>query len=80
MVFSGLSPDRKLVEIAELADHPFMLGCQFHPEFLSRLNRPHPIFLAFIQAASENAGINLEGPAKTISSRARMPQAEANKT
>lgn len=51
--FSGLSPDGILVEIAELADHPFMLGCQFHPEFLSRPNRPHPLFAALIQASAE---------------------------
>lgn len=51
MVFSGLSPDGKLVEIAEIKDHPFMLGSQFHPEFLSRPNRPHPLFLALIDAA-----------------------------
>ncbi len=55
MRFSGLSPDGKLVEIAELADHPFMLGTQFHPEFLSRPNRPHPLFSRFIQAACEVA-------------------------
>ncbi|MFN3307969.1 MAG: glutamine amidotransferase-related protein, partial [Anaerolineales bacterium] len=53
MIFSGISPDGKLVEIAELADHPFMLGTQFHPEFLSRPNRPHPLFVAFIQAVAE---------------------------
>jgi CTP synthase len=51
LVFSGLSPDNRLVEIVELADHPFMLGSQFHPEFLSRPNRPHPLFRAFIEAA-----------------------------
>jgi len=51
LVFSGLSPDRRLVEVVELADHPFMLGSQFHPEFRSRLTRPHPIFKAFIAAA-----------------------------
>jgi CTP synthase len=51
LVFSGLSPDRRLVEIAELGDHPFMLGSQFHPEFKSRPNRPHPLFLAFMRAA-----------------------------
>jgi CTP synthase len=56
MVFSGQSPDGRLVEIAELADHPFMLGSQFHPEFLSRPNRPHPLFLAFIRAVVEHAG------------------------
>jgi CTP synthase len=57
MRFSGLSPDGKLVEIAELTDHPFMLGTQFHPEFLSRPNRPHPLFLAFMRAAAEKAGV-----------------------
>jgi CTP synthase len=51
MVFSGLSPDGRLVEIAELSDHPFMLGSQFHPEFKSRPNRPHPLFAAFLQTA-----------------------------
>ncbi|OGO32451.1 MAG: CTP synthase, partial [Chloroflexi bacterium RBG_16_56_11] len=44
MIFSGLSPDAKLVEICELAEHPWMLGCQFHPEFGSRPGRPHPLF------------------------------------
>jgi len=51
MVFSGLSPDGRLVEIAELADHPFMVGSQFHPEFKSRPNKPHPLFEAFVEAA-----------------------------
>jgi CTP synthase len=55
LVFSGLSPDRRLVEIAELADHPFMLGSQFHPEFKSRPTRPHPLFKAFIEVAAERA-------------------------
>lgn len=54
MVFSGLSPDDLLVEIAEVADHPFMLGSQFHPEFQSRPNRPHPLFLAFVKASIEH--------------------------
>ena len=51
MRFSGVSPDRMLVEIAEVADHPFMVGTQFHPEFLSRPNSPHPLFLGLIKAA-----------------------------
>ncbi len=54
MIFSGLSPDERLVEIAEMKDHPFMLGTQFHPEFLSRPYRAHPLFMAFIQAAVDN--------------------------
>ena len=55
MIFSGLSPDGRLVEIAELADHPFMLGSQFHPEFKSRPDNPHPLFLAFVQKSIEEA-------------------------
>ncbi len=51
LVLSGLSPDGHLVEIVELADHPWMLGSQFHPEFKSRPNRPHPLFSAFLTAA-----------------------------
>jgi CTP synthase len=51
LVLSGLSPNGRLVEIAELKDHPFMLGSQFHPEFKSRPNRPHPLFDAFLAAA-----------------------------
>jgi len=57
MIFSGISPDGRLIEIAEMADHPFMLGTQFHPEFLSRPNRPHPLFVGFMMAAKEKAGI-----------------------
>jgi len=60
MVFSGLSPDGKLVEIAELADHPFMVGTQFHPEFLSRPTHPHPLFKAFVRAAAERAGVEIQ--------------------
>ena len=52
LVISGLSPDGLLVEIAEIADHPFMVGSQFHPEFKSRPNRPHPLFKAFVEAAA----------------------------
>jgi CTP synthase len=52
MVFSGASPDGRLVEISELANHPFMVGSQFHPEFKSRPNRPHPLFVGLMQAAA----------------------------
>jgi len=53
--YSGISPDNRLVEITEMdrGKHPFMLGTQFHPEFLSRPNRPHPLFSAFIRAAKD---------------------------
>ena len=50
---TGLSPDGNLVEIMELVDQPFMVGVQFHPEFLSRPNRPHPIFKDFIGVAKD---------------------------
>ena len=51
MVFSGLSPDGRLVEIIELPDHPWFVGGQFHPELKSRLVSPHPLFKAFVKAA-----------------------------
>jgi CTP synthase len=57
MVFSGTSPDDLLVEISELKDHPFMVGTQFHPEFLSRPNRPHPLFDAFMEAVCTQSGV-----------------------
>ncbi|MCH8877553.1 MAG: CTP synthase [Chloroflexi bacterium] len=60
MVYSGLSPDGRLVEIAELSDHPFMIGSQFHPEFLSRPNRPHPLFAGFVQAATRRDKLQVE--------------------
>ena len=60
MCYSGISPDGRLVEIAELTDHPFMLGTQFHPEFLSRPNRPHPLFVAFLKAVRERSGVQVE--------------------
>ncbi|MCY4443499.1 MAG: CTP synthase [Proteobacteria bacterium] len=53
VIFSGLSPSGKLVEAMELSDHPFYLGCQFHPELKSRPTEPHPIFCSFIQAAMD---------------------------
>ncbi|MCR4740351.1 MAG: CTP synthase [Lachnospiraceae bacterium] len=51
LVLSGLSPDKKLVETIELPDHLFYIGVQFHPEFKSRPNRPHPLFKGFVEAA-----------------------------
>ena len=55
VVFSGCSPNGRLVEIVELRDHPFFVGTQFHPEFRSRPNRPHPLFRDFMRAAAERA-------------------------
>ncbi|MGQ9462922.1 MAG: CTP synthase [Candidatus Fervidibacter sp.] len=59
MVLSGISPDGKLVEAIELPDHPFFVATQFHPEFKSRPNRPHPLFTAFI-------GVSIKQRAKTL--------------
>jgi len=53
MLLSGLSPDGRLVEIVELKNHPWMLSCQFHPEFKSHPNKPHPLFMAFLGAAKQ---------------------------
>jgi len=55
LIASGISPDGRLVEISELRDHPWMVGSQFHPEFRSRPNRPHPLFRDFIGAAVRKA-------------------------
>lgn len=47
----GICPEQGLCEIVEIKDHPWMIGVQFHPEFLSKLITPHPLFVGFIQAA-----------------------------
>jgi CTP synthase len=62
MVLSGLSPDGALVEIVELKDHPWFLGCQFHPEFKSRPMESHPLFKGFIKAALQNRLAQKEVP------------------
>ena len=71
MIFAGVSPDARLVEVVELGDHPFMVGCQFHPEFKSRPNKPHPLFQGFIQAAmahqSESAAQQHSSPPGSVS-------------
>jgi CTP synthase len=63
LIPSGLSPDNRLVEIVEVKDHPWMVACQFHPEFRSRPNRPHPLFASFIGAAK---GTLVEGTQVTL--------------
>ncbi|HPE39018.1 MAG TPA: CTP synthase [Bacillota bacterium] len=55
LVLSGMSPDGKLVETVEYSDHPFFVGVQYHPEFKSRPNRPHPLFIGFIKAALDKS-------------------------
>jgi CTP synthase len=73
LVFSGVSPDKELVEIAELKDHPWFLGCQFHPEFRSKPMDPHPLFRDFIKA-SLNYGKKKSNPRKK---RGQTPKPKA---
>ena len=51
LMISGTSPDEKLVEIVELNNHPYFVGCQFHPEFKSRPDKPAPLFVGLVKAA-----------------------------
>ncbi len=55
MILSGMSPDGRIVEMAELKDHPFYVATQAHPEFKSRPDEPHPLFRGFIEASLKNA-------------------------
>jgi CTP synthase len=66
MRFTGLSPDRNLVEIVELEDHPWFLGCQFHPEFKSRPMEPAPLFKEFVGKALEQAVLSGRQPARAV--------------
>ncbi|MDI3525569.1 MAG: synthase, partial [Candidatus Atribacteria bacterium] len=54
MTMAGYNPEYGVVEIIEISDHPWFVGVQFHPEFLSRPNRPHPLFLGFVEAAYQH--------------------------
>lgn len=68
-VISGTSPDGRLVEIIEFANHPFFIACQFHPEFQSRPSAPHPLFQGFIQAAvvPDSSSLGAQTPVKVVS-------------
>jgi CTP synthase len=72
LIPAGLSPDGTLVEICELRDHPWMVGSQFHPEFRSRPNRPHPLFRGFMEAAARKAG-QLPAPAAAVEEASPRP-------
>ncbi len=61
LVLSGTSPDKRLVEMVELPNHPFFVGCQFHPEFKSRPASPHPLFAHFVKAALERQATRTKG-------------------
>jgi CTP synthase len=73
MVFSGTSPEGRLVEMAELRDHPFFIGSQFHPEFKSRPLRPHPLFRGFVEASRE---LKKTREARSEASREASPAGE----
>jgi CTP synthase len=73
LVISGTSPDKRLVEMVELKDHPFFVGCQFHPEFKSKPMAAHPLFGGFVGAALERAHARTRGSSKTSESGAERP-------
>jgi len=73
MVFSGASPDDRLVEIAEIADHPFMVGSQFHPEFQSRPDSPQPLFQAFLKAAIQRKAESRHDAAPIVEKTQEQP-------
>ena len=60
MIISGTSPDGTLVEIVEMKDHPYFIACQFHPEFLSRPGKPHPLFSGLVKAVIQSEVKNLQ--------------------
>src|SRR5205809_4942398 len=70
---SGTSPDGTLAELIELRDHPYFIGCQYHPEFQSKPNKPHPLFKGFIaaalaiQAGGEKPNNTIERPPISVS-------------
>jgi CTP synthase len=74
-VISGTSPDGILAELIELRDHPYFVGCQYHPEFQSKPNKPHPLFKGFIQACLEYQSRATPAPSDRESPR-RVPEQE----
>ncbi|MBK6693141.1 MAG: CTP synthase [Myxococcales bacterium] len=74
LVLSGTSPDKKLVEMVELREHPYFLGCQFHPEFKSRPAQAHPLFARFVKAALERQALRTRGQ----EGKKPTPQPEVN--
>ena len=71
LIASGVSPDRRLVEMMEIPEHPWFLGTQFHPEFQSRPNRPHPLFASFIGAALNYQREGSPSPARVTAREAK---------
>jgi CTP synthase len=65
LILSGTSPDKKLVEMVELKEHPYFVGCQFHPEFKSKPLLPHPLFSRFVRASVERQAVRAREPRKS---------------
>ncbi len=76
LVISGLSPDGKFVEMVELPDHPWFLGCQFHPEYKSKPTEPHPLFVSYIAAALAQQKRREQG--QTVETAAAAPRVLSN--
>jgi CTP synthase len=77
MIFSGTSPNGRLVEVIELRDHPFFVASQFHPEFRSRPSNPHPLFRDFVGAVAVRAGLQPAAPLPAVADAAAEPQRQA---
>jgi CTP synthase len=75
LVLSGTSPDQRLVEMVELPDHPYFVGCQFHPEFKSRPHNPHPLFARFVRAALERQVMRTRSEKAKSEASTQTPQA-----
>src|ERR1044071_825722 len=75
-VISGTSPDGALAELIELRDHPYFVGCQYHPEFQSKPNKPHPLFKGFIAAALAYQAGGLKSDINIRESRRTAPKEE----
>ena len=75
-VISGTSPDGTLAELIELRDHPYFIGCQYHPEFQSKPNKPHPLFKGFIQAALACDPKRVQRAPADPKSQPRVPEKE----
>ena len=79
MKIAGISPKTGLVEIIELTDHPWFLGCQFHPEFQSRPMKPHQLFVHFIRASVAKVKRNEWTHQKAQTSEVKTGKQEATK-
>jgi len=78
LIISGLSPDGKFVEMVELPDHPWYLGCQFHPEYKSKPTEPHPLFVSYIAAALQHQKQRLHGETPKVTAPRTLSEGPAS--